>query len=616
MKRTTICLTVLLAFVTVQTTLAQSRGKKKQDPADWAPPDALVYVGITDVAKTWENIQKTAGYQMMNDPAAAEIDTGLSIAGSAIEKLQERIAEALEVSPTQLKNPFSGQFTFYLTAPPGGDPDEIEPGLVAGVGDAELMTNYYDTVVAKLKEVSRHDTDRSGARLINVFTVDREALEEGEETEDDEEDFDDFDDMGGPMLPFGGSPYEMIEEFLDQLFSAESMPESLALCLTEDQLIVAGSAEQVKAALKRTGSGPTLAGTDDHKALLKQLKPIGSVRLLVNLPRIVEMAKAEVDESDAEDMRKWLRVLGAEGLRSLVGHLRVGASSYDSKFELLFLMSGERSGLAKVLSMDNTPVTPPETVSTDAFIYTGVNLSVPKLLDDIERMIRDIDPEWADQYRAGLESNVMLGPEVNPRKDLLDHLVGPLTVTLEIAKPIGPDCVRLLVALGHRDQNAIARFFSTHSQQVMLMPRELMGTQVFDTTMPPGYSLASASNALLAGNTAAVENGLEPAPAEALAESDLWRRAARHVPEEAWGTFFMDHRKMMSAALAYAKNRDEMMGSGMELAALMLGSITESMDEDDVKQYRKLLKYTGQSIFTISTTPEGVRITLVDLKPE
>lgn len=619
MKKTALCLAALLALSTIQIALAQSAARSKVDPAEWAPADAVVYIGITDIDRTWKDFKKTAAYEIMNDQALAEAVPSFDLVGTLVEKLQERLAKALDVPPAQLKMPFRGPVTLYVAAPRGAGPEDIQPGLVACVGDAKLMKKYYDTAVGKLKEISKHDSESAGAQTIDVFTS--VTAEEEQEEEQEEEDFDEFDEFGGGMDPFGGMLGGLsVDDLLDKLFSAESMPETLAMCLTEDRLIVATSPEQVKAALRLDKSSRTLADADDHKALLRHLKPIGTVRLLVNLPRLIDVFKAKAGgESDAEELQKWLKALGAESLRSLVGHLRVGAASYDSKFELLFLMSGQRSGVAKILSMENRSSAPPPSVAATTCVYAGCNLDIPKLLEDIERMLRQESPEVADRFRAGLEAAPVMGPgsePVNLLKEFLDHLTAPLTVTLGFTKPLGPNCVRSLLTLGHRDQNAMVRFFSSNFP--MLQQRDVRGTQVFDE--PSGFTLAPTADRLLAGSSAAVESALEPTAGEPLAETDAWRQVARFVPEKTWFTLYIDQRKMSEAVLELADKQEELMaGGGPDSVTIALMWLLQRMSGGmggDPEQARKLLRYSAPKIFTIATTPEGVRITNVGLKPE
>ncbi len=534
-----------------------------------------------------------------------------------MEDFKKRLAELLGVQPEQLKNPLAGPLCFYMVSPPGGKPDDIEVGLVAGVGDAETMKKYYDTVVAKLKDQGRHQSVSADPWTIDDFRLDKKPAEESDSSDEEE-------DEGG--LVIGPSPDKMIEEALKELFSPDTLPERLALCLTNDRLIVAGSDDQVKAILRREKGARTLADTDDHKALLRHLRPTGTIRMLLNLPRLIAVIKASTDETETEELRKFLQIVGAESLGSVVGHCKLGAASYDSKFELLFLMSGQRTGLAKLLSIDNRPSTPPANVPAETCIYFGLNANVPQILDEVEQLIRQNDQSEADQFRAAMEIELPDGSKVNLRKDFLDHLQGPLTMTFGFSKPLQLDSARVLLGIGQRNQAAIVRFLSNPAvTQLPLNPRELRGAQVFDVPpMPPflpgGLALAATTDRLVVGNLPAVEGALAPVSSEPLGETEGWKRVARFVPEQAWLTLYVDNYRLTSTLVELAKRRDELMAGagGMDISALILMGMLEGMKQGggDIAQMEKTLKYASQAVYTIATTPEGVHFTAVQLKPK
>jgi len=619
MLRHSLCLRIILAAGVVGTTYGQSEKRGEVDPAEWAPADAIVYLGITDITQTWSDFKNTASYKLISDDVAGQIP-GASAFRPLIKGLEERLAKMLDVDASQLRNPFGGPLTFYVAVQPGGKADDLEPGLIAGIGDAALLRKYYDTAVGKLKEAAKHSTESAGSYTIDVFTRTDEPSDRTPATPEEKEDRE-LEGLGPGSPPFAKSVDKLIDEELDEFFRAENLPRSLAACLTEERLIVAGTPEQVRAILRREKGRESLADTADHKDLLRYLKPLGTVHFQLDLPRVLELAKAEMTSADeAKEFAEAVKMLGAEGLRSLVGHVRVGASSYDMKMELLFLMSGERSGLAKILSMANQPVTPPAFVPADVCQYLSINVQPGLLMEEIERMARQSSPEAADSFRRTLEEVPLpSGQTVNLRQELIQHLTGPLTYTLNFAQPLGPESPRLLLTLGHRDQDAVARFLGQLAP--FLQPRELRGTQVFDLSMVPGLSIAAAPDRVVAGTAAALESALQPASGQTLADTNGWRRAARHIPERAWAVLYTDDRAMLSTALEYAKNKELLAGGGMFnpgtfLLQQVYGPLLTSSDETQIKQFRKLLDYTSKGVLTVATTPQGVHLTLVTLRPE
>jgi hypothetical protein len=618
-------LRVLVLLALVPAAVAQtSEEPQSVDPASWVPADALVYVGVTDVGRTWEDFQKTATYKMFQETAAGSDKAELGVVNAVLEKLQEQLAKLLDVPQSQLKNPLTGPLALYLNVPTGGKLNKPEVTLIARVGDSELMKKYYESATAKLKKTAKHDTERAGSNTIDVFTMEPNAQKKAKaqdgdpsgapQGEEDEEQEEDEEDLG-----LAESPEKMAAQFVDKVFAGENLPEKLAMCLSDDRLVVSGSADGVKAILKKD-NGKSLADSEDHKAFVRQLKPLGTIHVLVNIPRLIEIAKAETSSQDAEELKETLKELGTESMRSVVGHLRFGASQYDSRAELLLLMNGERAGLAKLLSLENRPIAPPSSIAADTPLYAGVNIEVPKLLDDIERMMRASDAEAADSFRKSLEAMPLPGaPEpVNGRREFLDHLTGPLTFAVTLAKPIGPNCARLLLSLGHKDQTALVRFFS--QMQGMLQPRDVRGTQVFDVLLAQGISIAAASDKLYVGSTPGIESALQNDKSDALAETSLWRRAAKSLPEQAWFVFYMDQQKLITTALELAKNKDAApQAPGMDFGGMLISSLSgvgENAKAEHLAQLRKLAKYAAQSVLTIETTSEGLKMTQVTLKPE
>lgn len=606
-------LAAILSLCLAATAIAQESEKPekiKLDPAEWAPADTIAFLGITDVDQTWKDLKKTSLYAMANDSSLKGKLPQIAALGLAPRKFQEKLAKVLGVEAEQLKNPFKGPLALYLNAPKGAGPDQVEAGLVAAVGDPEAMKKYYQAAVAKLKETAdKYDSESVGSNNIDIFTTAKKEAGAKEADEEDEEDL-----SPGALLGEEGVS-KLMEKQLDKMFSKERLPEKLASCLTEDRLIVGASVDQVKAMLRREKNS-TLADSDDYKALLRHLKPVGSIRFLVNLPRVFELAKAD-KTVDSGEFASTMKVLGAEGLRSLVGHIRIGAQSYELKSDALFLMKGDRSGLAKILSMENRSVAPPAGVPSDAGFFVSANLNPGKLIDEIESMIRQNSPESADSMHQFFAHVPLPGGEtVDLRKELIDYLKEPLTFYLSIAKPVKPESIRMLLTIGNKDREAINRFFG---KIPMLAAHEQRGTQIFVPTMGGGaaeFGLAATNDRVLIGNTNAIEPALAGGDSAGLAESSIWKRAARYLPPEAWLVLFRDNHRMLENILEIKRNKEAFEAAGQSPTTgflYFLASAAGNMDEDAIQA---LMKYTGQDVMSIATISEGVQFTIISLKPD
>lgn len=599
------CMTLGLILALAAGAGAQTKDERKgADPASFAPADALVYVGVDDVKELLEDFQKTSAYKLANDPSAKGIIPSTDLFVLAFEQIADRVARSLDTTRDQLKNPFAGPLTLYVAAPRRADPNSVYVGIIAKVGDKELMKKYYDTAVSKLKEATKYEGDKAGEFTIDVFRTDPDRKPDPNTPGNP-------DDLGGPAFD-PTQPASIVTNMLDDVFKADSLPPSMAACLTGDTLVVADTPENVRAILNREKGGKTLADADDYKAIERNLKPVGPVKFVFNLPAMFDMMKAEAARDGNEDFGKWFKTLGGEGLRSAVGHVRFGAQSFDSKAELLFLMSGERSGLAKILSMENKPVAPPAGTSRETCMFGTVNLDVPKLIDEIERMVRQSDPESADEMRKSLETYQMPnGESMNLRKEVVDRLAAPLVFSIDVATPVAPGAVRLLLGLGHRDQPAMVRFLSNHAP--MLMPKDMGGQQAFSIAMAPGFTVVPTTDHLYAGTDAAVQSALQTKAGEPLAETDTWRKASRFVPAEAWLVWYADNRKLMESAFELAKTPPT--GGLPDMGTMMLLMMVEGVPKDKLDSAGKLLNYVATQVITAATTDAGVQLTIVTLKP-
>jgi hypothetical protein len=587
------------------------------DPASWVPADALAYVGVSDVEKLGEEIRGTAFYKLMQDPRARESWGRASLPSKFYEALKARLAQVLDVEPGRLRNPFGGPAAMYFAAANDEGRDEFRPVFVAGIGDATLMRDYYDRVTRKFREVADdHDRISFGSYTIERFTTRSRAVRSEQQDPNDE-------GLGEAELGFFDTDEEslasVLNEVFGRLFSAEAMPERLALCLTADRLIVAPTAEHVTDVLQREQGGASLVDTEAYQTLLRQFEPLGSVRWLVNLAKLFEAMEA----TEGQEARAALAMLGAASMRSLIGHVLFDDNDFESKLEALLLLSGERTGLAKIFSMENRPLVPPPSVSADNFLYASVNANVPEVLDEIERMIRLDDPDAADQLRARLASmELPEGETLSLRKELLEKLRGPLTFALAFQRPYGPRSARLQLTLGHSDKPAIDGFLEKVSSAFggMMMGREAGGALLYDLSYG-GFSLVPTDQAIIAGTTNTVEAALQAsAPARSLAADPTFKRAAALAPSEAWAVVYVDSRRMFEAGVEMARNKDALTAAQFRdpanlIALGIVEALTTRIDQDQVDAARQLARYQAPNIIAVATTPAGIRLTQIRLRP-
>ncbi|MEW6250488.1 MAG: hypothetical protein AB1716_07560, partial [Planctomycetota bacterium] len=516
------------------------------DPAHWAPAEALFYVGITDVGETYQAVKRTAEYK--NRAEGDSKDPGMQV----LTELPKRLAKMFGVTADELKNPFIGPAMFYLDVEAGENGTELRMGVVAGVGDMETMRHYYDAAVTKLKSAGRHEQIAADKYNIDLFTLEKVEEAKPADTPDTEAPAmeDEAGEPGGrgsPPVPSFGPQFAMPDasKMLDQVLKADALPRQFAMCLTEDRIILDSSVERVKAILQEEKPASPLADTDHYRKLLVRCRPVGTVRFMLNLPRIIETVQAAQKNATPEDGASaaagWQKQV--EGLGPIVGHARLGAASCDMQMDMLLMLDKQGGDVAKLLAMENRPTAPPASISADTSFYVGLNVNPQQLVEQVVKLAAG--EEQAQQLQVGLQQ----AP--------LDALRGP--VTLEVGLTSGKNPLRALAAVGHTDQARVAAFLAQQAAGApgMLVAREVGGVQAYDLKLPPplpdGISVAASKDRLIVGTSASVDTAIE-APAQTLAETDGWRLAARMVPDQSWFTFYMDSRRLMKGLLDLANN--------------------------------------------------------------
>lgn len=607
----------VFALVAAPLALAESK-----DPAAYAPADALVFVGVTDMDELSGAFEKTSAYKLSQDPVAKEIMHGGDAATKMIDLVKERLGKTLGVPASSLKNPFKGAVAFWVSAP-RGDEKIPEIGLVAGVGDKEALRKYYDAAVKKLKEASTsYESVGAGSNTIDFFKHDADAAHadksKGKDKDKDKDEDDDDDDKDDDAHDGGDAVTQALEDALDKAFSQDSMPPSLAMCLSDERLYVAATPDAIKETLRREKGGDTLVDSEDYKQIARQFKPAGQIRFLFNVPRLLELVV-----KDDPDAAKPISATGMKSLRSVIGHMHVAPEAgVESKAELLALISGERAGVLKILSMDNRPVTSAATVPAESIGFLNINMNLLNVIDESERIMRQFDPDAADAFREQLNSvPTPDGGTMSPRKDVLEHLREPISAFVSAAKPFGADSIRAALSIGHRDRAAMEKFLGfVQSTAPFFQAREVRGTQTLEVAMF-GVVIAVLSDQLVIGNGGAVEGLLATgAGTETIAADASFKAAAKHVPAEVSVVFYLDARRNLEAQIGFAEKKDQLAaggGMGMDagLAMLFAGAYESQFKEGKTEDARKLVKYQTPQMATLSTTTDGLRITGVVLSP-
>lgn len=587
--------------------------ERKTDPGVFAPPDAVALLGVTDLDEFVDGYKKSAGYKLLDDPAFKDAPGQFNFVHRFIEEFSKRLASALDTESAKLKNPFGG--TVALAAlPPSGDAKTPSLVLVAGVKDKTLMRDYYTRAVANFKKIAdKHESVDFAAGSIDHFTTREKSDAEKEKDQADAE----F-DPNSLDLSTDEDVAQVMDKIFGQIFSTDSLPESLATYLSDERLIVALSPEDIKAVIRREKGGETLRDQEDYKSIGRHFESPGPMRIYVNLPRLFDLARAE----DPDGYKEMMNILGGKCLRSIIGHAGYSMGKFDTRAELLLLTSGERTGLAKILSPKNQPLAAPEGLPVGTTMYVSMGINPSETLEEIERMVRADDPEAADQMRASLESVPLgEGEKISPRKDIIDNLREPILFTFGLARPYSPESPRFTLSIGHRDKSAIERVIEKVRPMVGLLDRDVRGMTVYDAPTPFKLSIALTNDRLIFGSTASVEDALQTTQDSGLASDPTFKKTLDLAPREAWLVLYVDGKRLYEGVAELAKHKMALMQQQMtgNIGAGIAYGMAEAFspgETDNSAAVRRVAEYQSSGILTITTTSDGIRVNMLNLAAE
>lgn len=577
------------------------------DPASWAPEDAVAYLGVADSQRFWNAFEKTSFYRMMKDDAIQQIGA-FQFMKDASKAFRERLAEALEKDIDSLKNPFAGPMAVYMTVDMSL-PEEFQPGgvLIAGVGDKALMKDYYDTAVRNFKKkASKYESESAGDARIDYFVTE----------DDDADDPNGAKDSNDLSALESDSPFGSPEKMIKEMFA--TMPPRLAMTMHDDRLYVASDMDRLKAALRIERRGETLADSDAVKQMRRHFDPLGDLRMVVNLPKIMDLVR----EEEGDEAAKNIKVLGFDAFGPMIAHARYGDEELESFGEALFLINGERTGVARILSMENAPVRAIAEVPAETAFFVAANFEIPRVLDEIERITRQFDPDEADQMREALSA--VPGPDdkpINVRAEFIEKFKSPIEFMMSFRKPYGLGSTGMLFSLGHNDQAAMQRLMELMQTMGMpLMQRELQGAQILDSPMG-GVSVTATNDQLAIGSKREIDQLIQGGSAETLAAREDFRALAEHLPADASVVFYSDARRMYEVALELLPMVDQMqmvlMQNVADGAALgMTSSMLAGVKPDEIDAARAMLKYQSTGLGVMRTTPDGLHFISVQGRPK
>lgn len=579
------------------------------DPAAWTPKDAMFYVGIADCDKLSASVKRTLAWRSLQDPATQKSIEPYKKLG---KKLQEYAAKKLGLeSPQELEIYPQGPFAFFLTVTPRADDEPIEAiTAVMDMGDQmDKVRSLCDKVVRACQDRGgRKETEEVGGAQITSIRFAPDSEEEDFDAAFDAKDaeitalLDDLDlDAASKML---------IEDLLWEL----EAPETFAYAFAGNRWIISSEPVGAKQALRqiRDGGDDSFAATPAMRSLVRRCDADAPIRVVINLPQIVELAGRE-DEDTAKEMR----AMGMSGLGPLVMTLFPAPTpDVEMQFKGFMDISRDASGVAKIMRLPNGKVAPPPSISADAAVFGMLQIDLRSIVAEVMEIVSRMDPEEGESMRSAMKVPQPDGSVLDIQKDVLDNFSGPIMGVLTHAPPYGNDDFNALLAIGHRSREACQKLVALIPPGI-IASREMQGAAIYESPMIPVPGLAAGltdRTLILVGTKNAVEGFVrsEGQTEGGLAADGDFKRVAKHLPAECCAMMYANGRRHYDAMLAIHKSGD--FGEDYELAVgTPIGGILRwttynnfsGGDLDDPEAMRKYMTIGG---LTITTEPDGLRL--------
>lgn len=595
--------------------------------SQWAPADAVVYVGCDNVHDLYETYKTTNSYKKMKDPKLEEVQ------GQLIEMIKPALSDTLEEMGfgsidemekmgladilSEKVHPRGAMCMFAAAGPDRGGDKGPRPdiALVADMGDdfGKFKEMFDKFIKTRLDKGGKKETTEFND--VSIITISNETAAKPAKEEKPADG--DADEEGGDDGDGASS-------------SGDDAPPPVTYAYKDKTVLVCSNADVAKETLRRMKEkqSDSLASSEDYANLERACAPVGQVRMFVNVPRI--LALAEKYDKDGDDF-KTMQKLGMTDWKSLVGTIRIGSpKGTEMSMQMNLPLGSAGKGLAKLLAMKNGPTAPPAQVDADSAMVMNLHLSPPQFYDDLLALMEKVDPDAAKSMRA--DDEIKMGEKeekMSVRNDIIGNLDAPFDFAVGIKKPYGPGSLRFLITQAHKNRAAIEKLMG-FAPPGMFEKRDLLGQQVYDIQNPMGVkiSMAVTDKVIAVGGERSIEATVRSGAgkSEPLGDAAAFKSIAQHAPKECWFMMYFDSVRINNFLIAIQKEAggsddeekkgdddDQLSTMVSGFIPMMLAGAGPGMTPEVLEAQNK---YEGRTLFTIGTKGDSIDINMVAVTGE
>jgi len=595
------------------------------------PDDTLVMVTTPDFTKARETYRNSAQTQLWDDPAMKPFKDKF------IAKLNETLIQPLEkdlgVKFEDYTNLAQGQITFAVTQNGWPAAEGSQPGLLLLL-DTKDQSGQLKKNLADLRK-KLVDSGRT-VRTEKIRNIDFAVVPISDK------------DMPKTLKKFSGPDRETDTDESD----TNAPKTEIYVGQAESLLIVGTAAKPIEKVLVHVAGGemPALGDLAVYEANRLALFRDSPLYAWANTKTLLDLftrrkAAEDADTPDpfsAFDPTKILAALGFSSLKSVAFSLQMGNDG--STVQVLGnIPSSSRQGIFAMLP-DAKDATPPPFVPADAVKFARWRVDGKKGWDILQKVLNDISPQAKAAINFMVDTANSAAKEKDPDFDMNKNFFGNLgddmisyekaahgTTAAELQSPPS------LFLLGSPNPDQVVASLKylmllVNPQGAAPKDREFLGRKIYTVSLPgPGGPSASADDSSTRSLSYAASSGYVAISTDAsmieeyLRSSDSQQKALRETPGltdaiakaggSSTGWLGYENQAETSRAVFEALRNSVSTTSGSENTAAMMfglgglpsaGTFKDWMDYSLLPPFDKVSKYFGFSVYTVSSTPDGL----------
>lgn len=607
--------------------------------------DTLLVVTAPDYSKLRDAFKSSPQSQLWNDPALKPFrDHFLSKWNEEFVKPLERELDIRLEDYTSLPQ---GQVTFALTQLGSQSKDGHEFGVLFLV-DTKSKSGQLKTNLTNLRKkwVDSGKTLRTEKIRDFEFTVVSVSSN----------------DVPSTLKAFFPQRTEVHELGEENDAKAASAKSELVIGQADSLLIVGDSTRAVeKIAIRMTGGSlPSLselaAFSANHQSLFRDAPLYGWVNLKAVIDLLIKTA-AEKKESDAAPdpfapprTDKLLAALGVNGLRSAAFTAQSSAEGTMLQF-FVGIPESSRQGLLKILAGEAKESAPPPFVPADAVKFQRWRLDGQKVWAALEKMLKDISPQYANSLNMFLDMANTSAKEKDPGFDVRKTLIANLgddIITYEKAAKVNsePKSGASIFLLGSPKPEdlaaALKTIFTLFNPQGSPTEREFLGRKIFSMPAPAlpipmmgaakpsaprtlNYS-ASGGYVAMSSDVSILEEFLRSSESQGktLRETPGLTDASQKVTNPGTGLFGYENRAETMRVVFDALRKGSNSATNLGSLSPLIGVLGIASPEKDFKDwmdfsllppYERIAKYFYFTVHSGSSTVDGLTFKMFSPAP-